>query len=73
LSYYKDNIIEEDELYIRELMGSYYINKDTKVSLMQNLYLKESTIWVLTASYSNSEIETEIKGALSEIQKKYIK
>ncbi len=54
-------------------MGSYYINKDTKVSLMQNLYLKESTIWVLTASYSNSEIETEIKGALSEIQKKYIK
>jgi hypothetical protein len=73
LSYYKDNIVEKAELYTRELTGSYYINKDTKVSLMQNLYLKENTIWVLTASYEGNEMEAELKEAFQLIQKRYIK
>jgi len=65
LRYTSDNFVEGD-LNQRELTG-YYYNQGKKILLSQRIYQKSENIYTLTASYADSESETEVNSIFDKI------
>ena len=65
LRYDMDKFVEGD--LDQRILGGYYYNQGKKVLISQRLYQKDSNFYTLTASYADSESETEVNSIFDKI------
>lgn len=71
LVYETDKSTEVNGYSLRQLTG-YYYNKNNKVKIIQNLYLKDNNLYTLTASYQDDSQESEINTIFDRIVSEYL-
>jgi hypothetical protein len=72
LTYTTDKTEEKDGFYVRNLQG-YYLNGDTRVNVMQRMYVKGNKVYTITASYGDATVEEEVQKVMAEIYEAKIK
>ena len=65
LRYDMDKFVEGD--LDQRILSGYYYNQGKKVLISQRLYQKDSNFYTLTASYADSESETEVNSIFDKI------
>jgi len=65
LNYGQDET-EENDYFVRKLSGSYWNDSD-RVEIKQAIYLGESTVYVITASYPHGQVDQELQAEVDQI------
>jgi len=65
LRYDMDKFVEGD--LNQRILGGYYYNQGKKIFINQRIYQKDSNFYTLTASYADSESETEVNSIFDKI------
>lgn len=71
LRYTSDKTEDENGLYLKTLSG-YYYNQKNKILLSQRLYIKDSQVYTLTASYDDPQLESEINSIFDSIVSRHL-